>query len=120
MLRIIVLSSTQGPEMEIIDVLVSLFERSVGTTTDIAVDGATSLVSWTISPATGPFGSEALLNGQALPRTIANGVAIKEIPVAGMRTEGGNKLSLPPISVTFAVVGGIPTPPECAQDKQPQ
>ena len=88
------------------------------TSTEVTIDGAASLVSWTISPATGkgggPFGARALLNGKLLPRVIADGEVIGRVPVAGVQTVGG-KLSLPPISVTFAMVEGLPTPPECQQ-----
>lgn len=83
------------------------------TSTDVTIDGATSTTSWTISPAAGAFGVAALLNGEPLPRTIKDGEVISEVPVAGVKAAGG-KLSLPPISVTFTTVEGMPTPPECS------
>ena len=60
----------------------------------------------------GPFGAGAMLNGEVLPSSIRDGGAIGEVPVAGVRTERG-ALSLPPISVTFSLVEGVATPPEC-------
>jgi hypothetical protein len=53
-----------------------------------------------------------MLNGEVLPSSIRDGGAIGEVPVAGVRTERG-ALSLPPISVTFSLVEGVATPPEC-------
>ena len=55
----------------------------------------------------GVFGESSLLNGEALPRTLSDGNAIGEIPVAGKVSSDG-VFTLPPFSVTFAVAAACP------------
>ena len=62
--------------------------------------GRADLTAWTITAADGVFGSTSLLNGQPLPASIADGVAIGAIPVPGKDVH--SVLTLPPFSVTFA------------------
>ena len=66
-------------------------------------------MAWTLSAgAGGVFGSETLLNGEALPLFIADGAAIDAVPVAGVVVGRGGTVTLPPFSVCFVVVAECP------------
>ena len=66
--------------------------------------------AWTLSAgAGGVFGSETLLNGEALPLFIADGAAIEAVPVAGGVVGRGGTVTLPPFSVCFVVVAECTT-----------
>ena len=56
--------------------------------------------AWTLTPGDGPSGKRSLLNGKPLQETIADGKAIKDIPIAGIGI-AQDSMALPPLSVTF-------------------
>ena len=106
------------PEEQVTFVLINL-ENS--TDAAVALDPAPSAyTAWTLGPtAAGAFGAGALLNGQELPATVADGATIDEIPVPGVGREGSAAatVTLPPISVTFVMANGLAPGWKCS-DKQ--
>jgi hypothetical protein len=98
-----------GEEDQVVTLVLINLDNSTDAT--ITLDPAPSAyTSWTLGPtAAGPFGAGALLNGQELPATVADGAMIGPVPVPGTAREGGAAavVSLPPISVTFVMAKGL-------------
>ena len=64
---------------------------------------ASRTVAWSLTAGAAGAGSlDALMNGAALPASIADGQGIETIPVDGIERDGA-VLSVAPLSVTFAV-----------------
>jgi hypothetical protein len=62
---------------------------------------AKSVTLWTLTAGDGVFGETTLLNAHPLQPSIADGVPIGTIPVAGNEVRGD--ITLPPFSVTFGI-----------------
>ena len=78
-------------------------------TTALNVNEITEYIRWTLTSGVdsiNPFGTNVYLNGKQLESIVSNGKPIENVPVAGVKGEGGN-ISLPPLSVSFIVVKGI-------------
>ena len=80
-------------------VLINLGNASTTVDLDIASSSGQH-AAWTLTPADGPFGERALLNGKPLQAMLADGKAITNIPIAGIES-AEKSVRLPPISVTF-------------------
>ena len=81
------------------------------TSLNLTQAGVTSYERWTMSSASSgeklnPFGTEVFVNGLVMPFYISDGAPIHDVPVAGVKGEGGI-LKVPQLSISFVVVKGI-------------
>ena len=93
-------------ESSVTIILINLENTTDSTTLNLTQ--FTSYERWTMTSGedmNNPFGTDVFLNGQLMPSVINNGQPINDVPVSGVKGEGG--LFLPKLSISFVVVKGI-------------